>query len=235
MFVNFILHLALLPVVSMKDECTLHELQNCLESLRSVAQGRDLVLAATNQELQVVCKTLKESVWCVDNHMKHCFTSTQRKVFNHVVQGARKFLLELCVPGPIQETYLKHASCYKNVSLSENKCAPKYRHLIQLSEKMEDKINVDDGLRESCCAFNELVQCKYMHVRRDCGQESANFLQQHLDRITNSLIHEHCAHYMYAINSCTSSAASKNLSLFTNIIIGLVLTDLILMKCFSEK
>ncbi|GFY54794.1 uncharacterized protein TNIN_67821 [Trichonephila inaurata madagascariensis] len=133
----------------MADECTLHELQNCLESLQS-AQGRDLALASTSQELQAVCETLKESLWCVDVHMKHCFTSTQRKVFNHVVQGAKQFLRDLCVPGPIQETYLKHASCYKNISLSENKCAPRYRHLIQLSEKVEKQRNVDDGLRESC-------------------------------------------------------------------------------------
>lgn len=46
---------------------------------------------------------MKESMSCVDNHMKHCFTPTQRKVFNHVVAGARQVLLELCVPGVIQE------------------------------------------------------------------------------------------------------------------------------------
>ncbi|GFX12385.1 transposable element Tc3 transposase [Trichonephila clavipes] len=95
--------------VSMADECTLHELQNCLESLQS-AQGRDLVLASTSQELQAVCETLKESLWCVDVHMKHCFTSTQRKVFNHVVQGAKQFLCDLCVPGPIQERSLHKSS-----------------------------------------------------------------------------------------------------------------------------
>ncbi|GBO40318.1 hypothetical protein AVEN_273272-1 [Araneus ventricosus] len=47
--------------------------------------------------------TLKESFLCVDEHMRNCFTSTQRKVFNQVVAGARQFLLELCVPGTIQE------------------------------------------------------------------------------------------------------------------------------------
>lgn len=47
--------------------------------------------------------TLKESVGCVDDHMNYCFTATQRKVFNHVVAGARQFLIELCVPGQMQE------------------------------------------------------------------------------------------------------------------------------------
>lgn len=56
--------------------------------------------------------TLKESVGCVDEHMKHCFTPTQRKVFNHVVAGARQFLIELCVPGPIQEGKLYFFDIY---------------------------------------------------------------------------------------------------------------------------
>lgn len=60
--------------------------------------------------------TLKESVGCVDEHMKHCFTPTQRKVFNHVVAGARQFLIELCVPGPIQEG----KSCFPIFSLLLN-------------------------------------------------------------------------------------------------------------------
>ncbi|KFM66355.1 hypothetical protein X975_17098, partial [Stegodyphus mimosarum] len=57
-----------------------------------------MALVTTRLELLAVCSQLKESVWCVDEHMKHCFTSTQRKVFNHVVAGARQFLLELCIP-----------------------------------------------------------------------------------------------------------------------------------------
>lgn len=50
-----------------------------------------------------IFRTLKDSVNCVDDHMSLCFTPTQRKVFNHVVSGARQVLSELCVPGSIQE------------------------------------------------------------------------------------------------------------------------------------
>ncbi|KFM71088.1 hypothetical protein X975_10055, partial [Stegodyphus mimosarum] len=103
MVVNLLLRLVLLPAVTLGEECTLYQLHRCLESLQSLSQGGDLALTTTLHELQAVCSTLKESVWCVDEHMKHCFTPTQRKVFNHVVAGARQFLLELCVPGPIQE------------------------------------------------------------------------------------------------------------------------------------
>ncbi|KAF8768221.1 hypothetical protein HNY73_021063 [Argiope bruennichi] len=189
------------------EECTLHHLQSCLESLQSVTKGKDLALVTTRQELLHVCKTLKESVVCVDEHMRNCFTSTQRQVFNQVVAGARQFLLELCVPGSIQEAYLEHSPCYRNVSLSEDRCAPFYRHLVKVSQKVDEKRDVDHRLRESCCAFNEFVLCKYIHVNQDCGQEAAIFLQRHLDRISSPLLQEHCAHYTYAAGSCSSSGS----------------------------
>ncbi|XP_054717004.1 uncharacterized protein LOC129226426 [Uloborus diversus] len=208
MLSKLLLVLALLPVLSSTEEiCTLSHLHGCLESLQSVTQGNDLALATTRAELLAVCSKLQESVLCVDEHMKNCFSVTQRKVFNHLVAGARQFLLELCVSGPIQEAYLRHSPCYRNVSLSEDKCAPKYRHLIYLSENVNEKKDVDEGLRESCCAFDEFVHCKYMYVTKDCGQDAANFLQQHLDRISSPLIHEHCAHYTYPINSCLASSS----------------------------
>lgn len=46
--------------------------------------------------------------------------------------------------------YLRHAPCYRNVSLLDDKCALKYKHLVQLSESVEEQKNVDEGLRESC-------------------------------------------------------------------------------------
>lgn len=61
----------------------------------------------------------------------------------------------------------------------------------------------------SFSAFNEFVLCKFIHVTRDCGQEAADFLQQHLDRISSPLIHEHCAHYTYAEGSCRVSSSTR--------------------------
>ncbi|GBM65457.1 hypothetical protein AVEN_111906-1, partial [Araneus ventricosus] len=55
MIISFIFQLALLPGIIMEDKCTLHQLQNCLESLQSVTKGSDLILATTKQDLQAVC------------------------------------------------------------------------------------------------------------------------------------------------------------------------------------
>ncbi|KAG8185335.1 hypothetical protein JTE90_008238 [Oedothorax gibbosus] len=232
----FLISMALLPALyagSMEDEgstCTLVELHACLQSLQSVTQSNDLMFVTTRKELTALCSKLQSSVGCVDEHMKNCFSPTQTKVFNQVVAGARQFLLELCVEGPIQETYLKHSSCYKNVSLSEEKCAPKYRQLIHLSENVDEQRNVDEGLRESCCAFNDFVLCKYEYVRKDCGQEAAIFLEQHLDRISSPLIHEHCAHYTYATDSCVPTATAPETRAMSLAVIFVVSAVLVRLK-----
>ncbi|KAG8193162.1 hypothetical protein JTE90_006990 [Oedothorax gibbosus] len=236
MWGTFLLRLMLLliPVVASTPEpqCTLLELHRCLQSLQT--QSNDLAFAATRHELLSLCSTLKESVSCVDEHMRHCFTPTQRKVFNHVVAGARQVLSELCVPGPIQEAYLKHAPCFKNVSLAENKCAPKYRYLMEVSENVNRRQNVDEGLKESCCAFGEFVTCKYLHVTQDCGPDAADFLQRHLDRISSPLIHEHCAHYTYATDACTTTTSASP-SVYFNAHLQMLLAMTLVLDFFCRK
>ncbi|GIY61316.1 uncharacterized protein CDAR_217141 [Caerostris darwini] len=123
--------------------------------------------------------------------------------------------------------YLTHAPCFKNITLAEEKCAPKYRRLIELSENVNEEHDVDEGLKDSCCAFREFVLCKYIHVAQDCGHDADAFLQQHLDRITSPLLHEHCAHYTYGAGTCTST--SNNLRPALNL--SMILT----LFFFTEK
>ncbi|XP_067123777.1 uncharacterized protein [Centruroides vittatus] len=204
--------LVLLPVLATNTEqelCTLEEFHRCLNSLQSVTANNDLAFASTRQELLDVCRDLQESVLCVDDHMKLCFTPVQRKVFNQVVAGARQVIEELCVDGPIQQSYLRHALCFKNISLDEDKCAPMYQNILKLSENVEDEPDVEDGLRKSCCAFREFVHCKYLHVSQDCGSEAGEFLQEHLEKISAHLMYEHCATYTYGSEAC--SIANINL------------------------
>ncbi|GIY47354.1 uncharacterized protein CDAR_501861 [Caerostris darwini] len=61
----------------------------------------------------------------------------------------------------------------------------------------------------NCSAFGEFVTCKYLHVSQDCGHDAAIFLQQHLDRISSPLIHEHCAHYTYASDACAPTSPAS--------------------------
>ncbi|XP_054708756.1 uncharacterized protein LOC129218495 [Uloborus diversus] len=169
--------------------------------------------------------------------MKYCFTATQRKVFNHVVAGARQFLAELCVPGTIQEAYLLYAPCFKNISLSEEKCAPQYQRLMSMSEKVNDEPNIDRGIKESCCAFDAFVFCKHNYASQDCGNEASKFLQQHFDRITNPLLHEHCAPYMFGKGTCdvNSIARGRTISPFLTFILFLLFQKFFIMIVLIDR
>ncbi|XP_022251623.1 uncharacterized protein LOC106467728 isoform X1 [Limulus polyphemus] len=159
------------------------------------------------QELEAGCGRLRESVRCFDSHKERCFTQTQQKVFNHVLAGARQFIAELCIPGRVQEEYLLHAKCFKNVSMDEEKCGPTYRHTLWLSENVKQEGNVEEELRKTCCAFSEFVHCKYIHVTNDCGPEAGTFLRRHMERISGNLIHEHCAAYTHRSKACVNKSA----------------------------
>ncbi|GIY43332.1 uncharacterized protein CEXT_188381 [Caerostris extrusa] len=162
------------------EECTLHQLQSCLESL-TVRHKR------------------KRSG--PRHHPPGASTRLQNS------EGER-----FCAQIIAFAAYLKHSPCYQNVSLSEDRCAPYYRRLVLVSEKVDERKDVDHRLRESCCAFNEFVLCKYVHVNQDCGEEAAVFLQRHLDHISSPLLQEHCAHYTYPADSCLPSSATPTCS-----------------------
>lgn len=74
-----------------------------------------------------------------------------------------------------------------------------------------------------CSAFTELVQCQHEHLVQDCGHHADQFFQRHLDRMSGSLLNEHCVLYTYGSNACSfnqnlaESIQSWNFSLRKNI------------------
>ncbi|KFM76239.1 hypothetical protein X975_00563, partial [Stegodyphus mimosarum] len=92
----------------------------------------------------------------------------------------------------------------KNVSTDERKCANQYRRLINnhREETGDQEINVNDKLKKHCCAFTELVECQHEHLLRDCGHHADQFFQSQLERMSGSLINEHCALFTHGSNAC---------------------------------
>lgn len=84
-------------------------------------------------------------------------------------------------------------------------------------------------------AFGEFVTCKYLHVSQDCGHDAARFLQEHLDRISSNLIHEHCAHYTYASDACVQVSGSLQNQISNSFLLlsGLIINFLYvyILKC----
>ncbi|GIY29170.1 hypothetical protein CEXT_696511 [Caerostris extrusa] len=64
----------------------------------------------------------------------------------------------------------------------------------------------NEGLRESCCAFNDFAP--KLRIRERLRPRCRGFLGAAPDRISSSLIHEHCSHYTYASDSCNPSQGS---------------------------
>ncbi|XP_075541391.1 uncharacterized protein LOC142575710 isoform X1 [Dermacentor variabilis] len=190
------------------ERCTNDQYQRCLGSLESVAKGEDITLVTSKRELHHVCRKLKRVVDCVDEHTAQCFDATLQRLFNQVVAGAKETIAEVCLPGDTQDDFLRHARCNRNVTLDEEKCAPAYRRTLELAKTVSQAQDVDHGLKRSCCAFSEFVECKNFHVERDCGDRASAFFARHMQRISGPLIEDHCGHYAHG-GSCDDSGASS--------------------------
>ncbi|CAL1277103.1 unnamed protein product, partial [Larinioides sclopetarius] len=181
--------------------CTAKEFEECLEALNAITQTEDLALAATREELNLVCRKLQHGVRCIDDHSYRCFTAGQRRIFNSVVSESRHVINDLCVPGKLQEDYLRYAPCLKNVSTDVRKCALQYKRLASSYEDTGSDVN--DKLKIHCCVFTQFVQCQHEHLLRDCGTAAEQFFQRHMDRMSGSLINEHCVLFTHGSNACS--------------------------------
>ncbi|GFQ90493.1 uncharacterized protein TNCT_320261, partial [Trichonephila clavata] len=163
-----------------EHNCIAKEFEECLEALNAITQTEDLALAATREELNLVCRKLQHGVRCIDDHSYRCFTAGQRRIFNSVVSESRHVINDLCVPGELQEDYLQYAPCLRNVSTDVRKCALQYKRLASTYGDYGDS-DVNDKLKKHCCVFTEFVQCQHEHLLRDCGIAADQFFQRHVD------------------------------------------------------
>ena len=44
--------------------------------------------------------------------------------------------------------------------------------------------------------------CKRRHVREQCGEAASIFMRDHLPRITNPVLEQHCSAFTYGPNTC---------------------------------
>ncbi|CAL1261259.1 unnamed protein product [Larinioides sclopetarius] len=204
MGVAVILLLTVLFIVIVGTEsCSTSELERCLVVLQSVAESDNLALATTKQELQLVCRKLQKGVKCIDDHSSRCFNSAQLRVYDSVVSESRQVIEDICIEGELQRDYLAHAPCFKNISTDSKKCAPKYRKMVILSQELKEE-DKDSALKSVCCALRDFTLCKHEYAIRDCGPGAIQFLQRNMERMSGSLINEHCVLYTYGAGSCSS-------------------------------
>ncbi|KAF8790145.1 uncharacterized protein LOC129961052 [Argiope bruennichi] len=198
--------------------CTAQEFADCFTVLEAISQREDLALAATQEELNLVCRKLQQGVRCIEDHSFRCFTAPQKRIFKSVVSDSRHVIDDICVQGKLQEDYLRYAPCLKNVSTDERKCANQYKKLANNHGGNPDdtnSVNVNYGLKLHCCAFTEFVECQHEFILRDCGHHAHQFFQNQLDRMSGSLLNEHCALFTHGSNACSFNQ-NVGVSLFSN-------------------
>ncbi|CAD1469160.1 unnamed protein product, partial [Heterotrigona itama] len=55
--------------------------------------------------------------------------------------------------------------------------------------------------------FKEFLECSHHTIRRQCGDDTAQFAKEFLDRMSSSLLRVHCAPYTEEVCSIGSGAS----------------------------
>lgn len=76
-------------------------------------------------------------------------------------------------------------------------------------------------------ALRDFTLCKHEFALRDCGPDASQFLQKHVDRMSESLINEHCVLYTYGLGSCSSTGHTLKV-LTTNLVYRTIIFLLII-------
>ncbi|RWS10331.1 secreted salivary gland peptide-like protein [Dinothrombium tinctorium] len=125
--------------------------------------------------------------------------------------------------------FLKYASCYRNISLDETKCASKYSSALSAPSSGETE-DTDTVMKRSCCALREFVHCKLSHVGQDCGEKAEHFMEKHLSKITNPITERHCSAYTYGSEACRLIEAKNASSYLRNNLILLQILSLSILS-----
>ncbi|XP_064460404.1 uncharacterized protein LOC135370552 [Ornithodoros turicata] len=221
--------------------CTLEEFNDCMRQLSSITESEELSLASSRRELDTLCKKWKQGYRCMDQHMSNCSDRHKQIIYNDVVHGTRQVMNELCRPGHMQNEYLRHAPCFKSLFVEGGRCSQKYKNMIQMSKasaNLSEDVNIEEGLRKTCCTFNEYVHCYYTHMPELCGEEGRNFFTTYSEKMSGPLIHQHCASYTYdsTCNSPPSGTQSNFLQRhYSTTLFHMTLFELIMLSLWKQS
>nr|CAD7260369.1 unnamed protein product [Timema shepardi] len=178
----------------LSDDCGQEHLTKCAQPLRVFTDNSEFGLVSTVEELVQICPDLNQGLHCIDRYTRRCMTEQQRFHFNHLYNGTNIVIHEICREGPYQTEFLRHAPCMQEVRTDYEECAKSYQQKIQ---KMTELRNTSDStssnggeakLRTVCCSFQEYLRCSQTAVLMKCGEESAKFTENFLDRVASSLL-----------------------------------------------
>ncbi|XP_070151919.1 uncharacterized protein [Polyergus mexicanus] len=211
------------------EECGHEELVRCARPLERISSN-DLSLVVTKkEELNKLCPDLEAGMKCITKYTINCMKEKQREHFNSLYTGTNKAIMELCHDGPYQDEFLKHAPCMQKVKAEYEMCYKAYQKGTVVMEKVSNRTiaTQEEDLKSLCCAFTEYLECSHRTVRRQCGDDTARFTKDFLDRMSTSLLKAHCASYTHEECVMLNGSSTPNLSAI------IPMTLILLMRYFT--
>lgn len=140
--------------------------------------------AGGEADLDRQCSYLKEADGCFRNYTRQCTTSTQRQMFNILLDGGRQLYRSFCRPdSPARTSYLQHAPCLQRVSKDQRSC---FRDL-QAAFEVVTSAPSSKRLQLTCCGYRRLRRCTSDIVSKECGRDTLDFSNQLTASMTSRL------------------------------------------------
>ncbi|KAI4490695.1 hypothetical protein M0804_003639 [Polistes exclamans] len=179
------------------EECGHEELTRCARPLKKISNNNDLSFVTKKEDLQELCPDIQAGMKCIKTYTVKCMEADQREHFNSLYTGTNQAIMELCQDGPYQDEYLRHAPCMHHAKKDYDRCYKRYERTTQEIERENRTSGPNGSLKSVCCAFKEYLECSHHTVRRQCGDDTARFTKEFLDRMSNSLLKMHCASFSH--------------------------------------
>ncbi|CAL4080165.1 unnamed protein product, partial [Meganyctiphanes norvegica] len=203
-----------------KADCNNNDIAKCVGKLE-VLTHKDIGIAASVEELNSMCPVLLDGLRCIDNYTLRCLSHQHRAYFNKLYAGTIRVIKDLCnTKGSYQQEYIHHAPCMQQVNAQYNQCSDVYHKktasLYQGGEDVQELSDVEKNKNviTLCCSFQEYLQCSEKVVFESCGNETAAFTKDFLDRMAGPIVQSKCHHYTPGSHMCdVSSGATTQVSL----------------------
>jgi len=213
-----------------QPSCSTEAVSVCVSDLQAVTRNKSSVaFAATEEELNQVCKHLSESMKCVDSFTERCFAPQQRMAYRRLTSGAAQLIDDFCRnESRFRNVYLKHAGCYKMLQGFYNRCSEEF---MALQMDLNDlKIDEDVRIRLACCQFSGYTQCTRIAVERHCGVEAADLAEDIIVKAGGRLLYTHCSQYHYNSIACSGEESVHHLQRYVTLAVALVVSVLLLRR-----
>ncbi|XP_076764054.1 uncharacterized protein LOC143431310 [Xylocopa sonorina] len=189
------------------QECGHERLAKCGRPLEKISSNDFTSFVVNKEELQRLCPDFEAGIKCIQTYTFDCMQEKQREHFNSLYAGTNKVIMELCQDGPYQDEFLRHTQCMQKAQPEYELCYKKYQKTTQEIER-KNHTSVDGTLKPLCCGFKEFLECSHHTVRRQCGDDTAQFAKDFFDRMSSSLLREHCVPYTEEVCAIRSGASA---------------------------